>query len=200
MDYNFKNLSVLIVEDEVISRTSLQEALAFSFKHVYAAQDGCSGLEMLKQYNPDIVLSDINMPCIDGYDLVKMAKAQHFSPIFIFISAHGDSDYMTNAIDVKIDAYIIKPINIDVLKKKIIVLLNDRDQNNHLKELAHTTLSDREYEVFLDIAKGIMPRVIASKYNVKPKTVSTYRQRIFEKMNMNSNSDIIRYAIKNDLI
>lgn len=200
MSRNIKNLSVLIVEDHPESRVFLKEALGEFFNFIYVAEDGCDGLDKLKEYCPDIVLSDINMPCADGYDFVKIAKDQHFSPLFIFISAHHDIDYMSNAIDIKIDAYLVKPVNINTLMDKIQSLLDKRDQERHMSQTLHKSLSEREYEVFLDIAKGIMPRVIASKYDLKPKTVSTYRQRIFDKMQMSNNSDIIRYAIKNNLI
>ena len=67
-------------------------------------------------------------------------------------------------------------------------------------KLLHSGLSKREYEVFIDIAKGIKPNNIAQKYEIKSKTVSTYRKRILEKMCINSNAEIIKYAISNNLI
>lgn len=200
MENEFKNKSILIVEDCPITQASLQEALSLYFKFVYVAEDGCDGLEMIKKYQPDIVLSDINMPYVNGYDLVKEAKEQHISSIFIFISANNDSKSMLNAIDVKVDAYMVKPINLTLLMDKIKKLLEASDAEKNSKDILHMTLSDREYEVFLDLAKGIQPRVIASKYNIKAKTISTYRQRIMKKMQMNNNSDVIKYAIKYNLI
>jgi DNA-binding NarL/FixJ family response regulator len=61
-------------------------------------------------------------------------------------------------------------------------------------------LSEREYEVFIDLAKGLKPAQIAQKYEIKSKTVSTYRNRIFEKMSFKSNADLVKYAIKNNLV
>ena len=63
----------------------------------------------------------------------------------------------------------------------------------------HTKLSKREFEVFIDISKGMKPGLIAQKYNVKAKTIGTYRKRILEKLNLHSNAELIRYAIKQDL-
>ncbi len=200
MDYDFKNLSILIAEDESTTRELLQETLHNFFGFVYVAKDGCEGLVLLEKHRPDVVLSDINMPCLNGYDLVKLAKDQHLSSVFVFITAHNDSESISDAIDVNIDAYIVKPVNIRILMKKIESLLDKNDRTYHADQFLNEMLSDREYKVFLDIAKGISPNTIASTYDIKPQTVSTYRQRILDKMNMSNNSDIIRYAIKHNLI
>ncbi len=200
MEYDFKNLSLLIAEDEPTTRELLNEALRDFFSFVYVANDGCDALSMIEKHRPDIVLSDINMPCLNGYEFVKLAKERHLSPLFVFITANSDSDSMLDAIDISIDAYIVKPVDIRVLMQKIQSLLDKKDRDDNIDQFLNEVLSDRELKVFLDIAKGISPNTIALTYSIKPQTVSTYRQRILEKMNMNNNSDIIRYAIKHNLI
>ena len=79
---------------------------------------------------------------------------------------------------------------------------NSKESSTELSSstLLHKNFSKREYEVFLDIARGVKPLNIAQKYNIKSKTVSTYRKRILEKMGVNSNTEIIRYAIMHALI
>jgi DNA-binding NarL/FixJ family response regulator len=129
-----------------------------------------------------------------------LAKEQHLTPLFLFLTAHNDSDSMSHAIDISIDAYIVKPVDIKILMQKIQSLLDKKYRDDNTHQFLNDILSDREYKVFLNIAKGVNPNTIASTYGIKPQTVSTYRQRILEKMNMNNNSDIIRYAIKHNLI
>ena len=94
------------------------------------------------------------------------------------------------------DAYLIKPINIEILIKKI----EESAKDFISLDLRYKKLSVREYEVFLDLAHGLKPSEIARKYSIKAKTISTYRNRIFEKMLFKTNAELIAYAIKNKLI
>lgn len=193
-----ENMSILIAEDNLETRIELEEILALSFKFVYTADNGCTAVTLMKKYHPDIILADINMPCLDGYDVVKESKIINPNTLNIFTTAYSDTEHLLNAIDVHIDAYVVKPIKIDTLLKKITSLMDKVEKNTaHVK---HQVLSPRELEVFLDIAKGIKPNVIAQKYKIKSKTISTYRQRIFEKMDIHNNADITRYALENRLV
>ena len=203
------NPLVLIVEDELESMEEMQDIMELYFGFVYSASNGCEGLELIEKYHPDIIFTDINMPCMNGMDMLKEAKKISANSIFIFATAHNDTDYLLSAIDTKVDAYLIKPVQLDILLEKLENILKDRvlataddKDKNRISEskLLHQGLSKREYEVFLDIAKGIKPNNIAQKYDIKSKTVSTYRKRILEKMCLNSNAEIIRYAITNHLI
>ena len=203
----YQDLSILIVEDEHEAMQELKDIMELYFGFVYTAMDGCEGLELIGKFHPDIVFTDINMPCMNGLDMLKEVKKISVNSIFMFATAHNDTDYLLSAIDIKVDAYLIKPIQLDILLEKLEKILKDRvlinaDDKNKISEfkLLHQGLSKREYEVFLDIAKGIKPNHIAQKYDIKPKTISTYRKRILEKMCLNSNAEIIKYAITNHLI
>jgi len=74
-----------------------------------------------------------------------------------------------------------------------------KEMNNKNQELPHTTLSDREYEVFLAIGEGKPNNMIAKQLSLSAKTISTYRSRILNKMNMENNSDMIKYILLHDL-
>ena len=195
------DLSILVVEDEANTRVELVELLELDFGFVYSAQDGCEGLEFIEKFHPDIIVTDISMPCMDGLDMMKEAKKSANGSIFIFTTAFNDSKYVLDALDNHAYAYLVKPVQFDALLKKINELVTSyKLLNNDSSEVLHKILSSREYEVFLDIAKGIKPNSIALKYDVKPKTISTYRKRILEKMRFNSNAEIIHYAITNNLL
>jgi len=192
---SFSSLTLLIVEDNEEAKKIMVDVLTSYFKEIRASNNGCEALEIINSFMPDIIITDIEMPCLDGISLIKRIKTDIYKPIVIFTSAFSDSEYLLDAIDIKVDGYLIKPTNIELLLEKIKVASNSFENIN----LKYKKLSSREYEVFLDISIGLKPLKIASKYNVKPKTISTYRQRIFEKMGFRTNAELISYVIKNRL-
>ena len=192
----FSSLTLLIIEDDKQTREQFVEVLEIYFKNIVSAQDGCDALEKIKADMPDIIISDIKMPCLDGISLVKQVKNETYQPIVILTTAFSDKEYLLEAIDIKVDAYLIKPINIKQLLKKIDNAVESFENIN----LKYKKLSIREYQVFLDLAAGLKPSEIAQQYDLKSKTISTYRSRIFEKMNFASNAELITYAIKNNLV
>jgi DNA-binding NarL/FixJ family response regulator len=190
------SMTLLIVEDNEISSKQLKETLSLYFEKIFVAVDGCDAIEKIKEFSPDIIISDIRMPCLDGIEMIKQVKSKTYKPIIIITTAFSDSTYLLDALDMKVDAYLIKPIDIHQLMKKIEESIGCVSGN----DLRYKILSQREYEVFLDLAAGKKPSEIAQQYNIKAKTISTYRNRIFKKMAFNSNAELISYAIKNNLI
>jgi len=192
----YKDLTILIVEDEKDAREALKSMVELDFKYVYEAKDGCEGLELYQKYKPDIILTDIQMPCMNGIDMLDEIRKNSTDVLAIFISAYSDVTTLLQAIDLKVNAYIVKPF----LYKDILEKIDANLSSTALEGKFHKELSKREFEVFIDIAKGIKPVDIASKYDIKPKTIGTYRKRILEKMNMNSNAELIKYALKHHLL
>jgi len=192
----YKDLTILIVEDEKDARETLKSMVELDFNYVYEAQNGCEGLEIYQKYKPDIILTDIQMPCMNGIEMLDEIRKNSSDVLAIFISAYSDVQTLLQAIDLKIDAYIIKPF----LYKDILEKIDANLASTALEGKLHQTLSQREFDVFIDITKGIKPTDIAAKYHIKPKTIGTYRRRILEKMNMNSNAELITYAIKHQLL
>ena len=192
----YKELTILVVEDNTDARDTLVSMVELDFKYVYAAKDGCEGFELFKKYRPDIMLIDIQMPCMNGMDMLEEVRKVSNDVLAIFISAYSDVQTLIQAIDLKVDAYIIKPFSYQNILEKLDenLIVNETNKN------VHTKLSKREFEVFIDISKGIKPVDIALKYKVKAKTIGTYRKRILEKLNLHSNADLIHYAIKQDLL
>lgn len=117
-DY-LKNLNVLYVEDEENIREPFSFLLKKYFKNVYIAKNGQEGLELYKKYNPDIVITDIRMPVMDGIEMSKKIKELNPDSLIIVITAFSDTDYLTKAIDIGIDAYLTKPLELDKLFKKL---------------------------------------------------------------------------------
>lgn len=192
----YKDLTILIAEDDQEARETLTSMVELDFKYVYEAKDGCEGLELFQKYKPDIILTDIQMPCMSGIEMLAEIRKSSNDFLAIFISAYSDVQTLLKAIDLKADAYIIKPF----LYKDILEKIDANLSSTTVEGTLHKYLSKRELEVFIDMAKGIKPTDIASKYELKPKTIGTYRKRILQKLNMNSNAELIKYAISHNLI
>ena len=144
-------ISILYVEDDEIVRKQTEKILTKLFKKVYVAVDGKEGLEIYKKNieNIDVVITDINMPKISGLDMIKeINKVTNAIPTIV-TTAHSDSTYLLAAIDVNVDKYITKPIQIKELTVEIVDLALKYKRINNIENLAKnlvqkTTQHDKE--------------------------------------------------------
>lgn len=127
---NFQELekiSVLYVEDETGIRKALGELISRYFKEVYMAEDGRGGLELFEKHSPDLVMTDIKMPKMDGIELARRIRELSPEIPIVFLTSHDDTYYLHEAIRLKIDGYIIKPIQshqlLEVCSKAVSSLL-----------------------------------------------------------------------------
>lgn len=114
-----KNLKIMIVEDEKNIRDSMAEALESSFGEIITAQHGSEGVKKFKKYTPHIVVTDISMPIMDGLDMTKAIKEISSSTPIIVLSAFSEKEKLLKAIDVGVDKYLLKPIDMDELLASI---------------------------------------------------------------------------------
>lgn len=114
-----KTADILYVEDEPEVREGYAKALSRYAKHLYVAQNGEEGLELFEKYKPDIVISDIRMPKLGGIEMAKKIKEQKPGTAVIFTSAHNESKYLFDALDIQADGYLLKPVTKNKLKEKI---------------------------------------------------------------------------------
>jgi signal transduction histidine kinase len=139
------NLSILYVEDNALVRESTLELLEMFFDNIDVAADGEEGLEKYRTYydthqrNYDIVLTDINMPRMNGIELIREIKALHERQDIIVISAHNETNYLLKLIDLEVSNFILKPIEIERFEKVfghvmevIIQKRQFRSMNEHL--------------------------------------------------------------------
>jgi diguanylate cyclase (GGDEF)-like protein len=119
-----KDISILYVEDEEAIREGYGRALKRISDHVMFAENGKEGLELFKTYKPDIVISDIKMPVMDGIEMLQEIKAIDPDCSVIFTTAHNDSEYLLQALELHVDAYLQKPVEKNMLKAKIEQLSN----------------------------------------------------------------------------
>lgn len=112
-----KTKTILLVEDETIIRENIASMLKFFFKDVYTAMDGYDGLDKYEAYLPDIVMTDLKMPNMGGFELLEELKKLSSNSYTIIVSAHTDTDFLIKAIHDGVDRYITKPVTEDELFK-----------------------------------------------------------------------------------
>lgn len=113
------NISILYVEDEENVRAMLSRFLQRFCTQLYVAKDGQEGLELYKEHRPNIVVSDIKMPKMNGLEMVKEIKNINHEQLVLLLTAHSDSEYLVEAINLNVDGYVLKPIDLDLVREKI---------------------------------------------------------------------------------
>jgi PAS domain S-box-containing protein len=131
-----KKLNVLYVEDEPKIREEMSGILANFFSNVYTAENGSLGLELYNQRKDkiDIVISDINMPVMNGIDMAKEIRKQDKKVFIMFMTAFSDVNFLLDAITVKVYDYIVKPVNIKNLLSTISELGDDIHKNSLIRQ------------------------------------------------------------------
>jgi len=111
---SLKNLSVLFVDDEEIVIDIMQDILPMLFKNSYYARDGIEGIEQFKLNKPDIIITDISMPHMDGISMLKVIKELDSNVKIILLSGHNEQDQIEACQDLN-GEFIIKPISSNIL-------------------------------------------------------------------------------------
>ncbi|ADN09917.1 GGDEF domain-containing response regulator [Sulfurimonas autotrophica] len=153
-----KKITILYVEDEDDVREGYSRALKRISAELYTAHNGIVGLELFKKYHPDIIVSDINMPKMNGLEMVRAIKEINLEVKVIFTTAHSESAYLLEAIELQVEGYLLKPV-----QKKALTAL--------IKKLAKSIIIEREYEEQREVLQYIIDSensisVIASTQHV----------------------------------
>lgn len=127
-----KNLLLMIVEDEDKLREGLNAALTPFFNKVITAKNGDEGIKKFKKYNPDIVITDILMPIVDGLDMAKSIKEMSKDTPVIVLSAYSEKERLLRAIDIGIDKYLIKPVDVEELLLIVELIKNEKIGTNNV--------------------------------------------------------------------
>lgn len=126
--------TILYVEDEVNINHNMQQLLQYFSSKVYVAYDGEEGLDLYKKHTPDIVISDIKMPKMNGIEMCTLIKKINPLQYIIFTTAHNESDYFLDAIDLHVSGYVLKPIDFNILEKKLLEITEQINNKIRLKE------------------------------------------------------------------
>ncbi len=141
--------SILLAEDDKNVRESFKKVLLLYVKTVYEASDGLSAFELYKKYNPDIIITDIKMPNLNGLELIKKIRTENTDVPIIVTSAYTDQSFLLESIKLSLIEYVIKPIKGSDLTR----LLDDCAQillkrSNNIIKLDENSLYDYNNKVF----------------------------------------------------
>jgi DNA-binding NarL/FixJ family response regulator len=208
-------IKIIIVDDHAVVRKGLKQIIEEA-PDLFVSDEASSGNELLEKLNDnqyDVVLLDISMPGKDGLDTLKDLKFQAPDLPVIIFTVYPEEQYALRVLKSGAAGYINKECEPEELIKAIRkvaegrkyispelaeILANNIDgKGNHAD---HESLSDREFQVMLMIASGKTVKEIAEELSLSVNTISTYRIRILEKMNMKNNAEITKYAINNHLV
>lgn len=206
-------MRILIADDHPIFRAGLKETLAKdpSVESIGEADDGHKALELARKKNWDAVVLDIKMPRRDGLEVLQELRRERPELPVLILSAHPEDQMALRLLKAGAAGYLTKEKAPEVLLTAIRkVVSGGKYISESLAEKVvfgfesekapHETLSNREYQVMRMIASGKAMQEIGKELFLSVRTVSTYRARILEKMKLNSNAEIIRYAVDHKLI
>jgi DNA-binding NarL/FixJ family response regulator len=208
-------MKVLIADDHTIVREGLKRILleAFPFCEITDVSDGADLLKKALHEKWDIIISDITMPGQSGIEILKQIKEYAPTIPVLMLSMHAPEQYAVRAIKAGASGYLTKesaPFELVNAVEKILggrkyitaqvaeVLAESIEQN--IDKAPHEILSDREFEVLKLIAQGQSISKIGEILSLSVNTISTYRTRIMEKLNIHNNADLVKYSMKHNLI
>ena len=207
-------IRILIGDDHAIVRRGLKQIVEESHDMIVdEAKNGQEVLEKTRKNRYDILVLDISLPDRSGLDVLKHLKNTKPDLPILILSIHPEEQYAVRVLRAGASGYLSKDSAPDELaaairkvsqgRKYISASLAEKLAFNLDKSTeipVHETLSDREFQVMCMIASGKTVTQIAEKLCLSVKTISTYRSRILEKMQMQNNAEITHYAIKNGLV
>lgn len=207
-------MHILLADDHAMFRSGLRRILEeeFSGAHIEDASSCTEALDKIKKEKWDLVILDIAMGAQNSLTLLPDIKSLWPNMPVLMLSMYNERQFITRALQTGASGYLTKEHAPEELIRAIRSVLAGRRyiSESIAEQIAdylavggsqnpHESLSAREYEVFLLIAAGKSISDIAGDIGLSVKTVSTYRSRILEKMQMRSNAEIIRYALQNNL-
>jgi DNA-binding NarL/FixJ family response regulator len=203
-------IRILIADDHAIVRQGLRQIVSSDSQMnvVGEVQNGAELLDLVRKETVDVVVLDISMPGRNGLEILKELKRDYPLLPVIVLSMYPEDQYAVRALKAGASGYMTKESAPEELVKairkayqrgkyispQVAELLAEYVETNTSGE-PHKLLSDREYEVFTMLAAGKTVGQISIELNLSVKTISTYRTRILEKMQMSTNADLTRYAL-----
>ena len=125
-----KNIKILYVEDDEIARENGVEYLQNFFEQIYEASDAIKALQLYEKYQPDIIITDIQMPKLNGLEFVKKIRQKDKKTQIIIITAFCDRDYLLKAIELQLVKYLVKPVKEKEFEKALLLCVNYLQEDN----------------------------------------------------------------------
>lgn len=208
-------MKILIADDHAIVREGVKQIVKTlpEVKQIDEVSNGKDALQKLTKTHYDVAILDISMPEMSGLDLLQHLKNNNIETRVLILSFHPQEQYAVRAFKLGASGYLSKDSAFEELANAIRkiaaggkyvslafaekLLFNEVSSTN---QQLHESLSEREFQVMIMLAKGRSVTEIAAEIFISDKTVATYRTRIMEKMQMKKNAELTIYALRNKLI
>jgi DNA-binding NarL/FixJ family response regulator len=203
--------NVLLVDDHPVVRQGIARILAAEIPDLALAEavDGASALDHLRLRSPHLILLDLTLPDDNGLSLLRKIRREFPAIPVMIVSMHPADQFAQRALQAGAVGYVAKDSDPQELVAAVrAALAGGRHVPEELQQAArlerepppHAGLSDREYQVLRMIGAGRTVSEIASELGISVKTVSTYRSRILEKLELRTSAELIHYAVVNKLV
>jgi two-component system invasion response regulator UvrY len=209
-------MRILLVDDHAVVRSGMKQMLADNFGEVEIgeAADAGEAIAAVRNEDWDVMFLDIRLPGRSGVEVLHQVKATNPGLPVLILSTYPESQYAVRLIRAGASGYLSKDADEEEICRAVRQALAGRKYiSEEVGELLagqfgktpdaetppHELLSDREYQVFLELAFGARPVDIATKYKISAKTVATHRSRILEKMGLSNNAELTLYAYRHNL-
>ncbi len=209
-------VNVMITDDHSMIREGLKQLLELEgdFKVVAEAADGVECISKLEEITPDVLLLDINMPNMNGLEVLQKMKEKRIKVKVLVLTIHSEVEYLLKAVDIGVNGYLLKDSESAELKKAINAVVNgenyiqpslipvlnakmiDRDKDTVKIE----SLTKRELEVLKNLSYGMYNKEIAEKLDISERTVKNHISNIFKKIEVTDRTQAAVFAIRNNLI
>lgn len=209
-------IRILIADDHSMVREGLKQLIELEddIQVVAQAGDGKEAIEKIVQYKPDVVLLDINMPIMNGLDVIKKLKEDKIEANVLMLTLHNEVEYLFKAVEIGVKGYVLKDSEADVLIKairevykgdsyiqpnmaaKLFKKMNDQAE----KVSTCDKLTKRELEVLKLITEGMLNKEIAHILCISEKTVKNHISNIFKKIEVSDRTQAAVFAIKNNVV
>lgn len=202
---------VLLVDDHPVVRQGIGRILTMKIPglEITEAVDGPDAMDRLRTAPYDLMLLDLSLPGDSGLSLLRRLRRDFAAVPILVVSMHPADQFAQRALHAGAVGYVAKDSDPDEIVRAVsTALAGGRHVPAELQEAArlveapplHTTLSDREYQVLRMIGAGRTPSEIGTELKLSVKTVSTYRVRILEKLQLRTSAELMHYALRNRLV
>jgi DNA-binding NarL/FixJ family response regulator len=206
---------ILLVDDHPIVRHGIKQVLSGAFHPalVGEAANAEEGLSELRNTEWDVMVLDLTLPGVSGLDFLKDLRRERPALPILVLSMHPPDQFARRAMNAGASGYLTKDSAPTELVKAVGEVIAGRrylnpsvieelviHQQTEHSQRPHEVLSDREYQVLRMIASGLTVSQVATRLSLSVKTVSTYRARVLEKMNMKTTAELMHYGIQHGLV
>lgn len=197
-----------MAEDHTLVGEGLSRILREHFNLVAMVEDGLAAVTAVSRFNPDVVLLDISMPLMNGYEAARQIKAEFPNVKIVFVTMHGDLQYVVEALGAGASGYVLKKSAVSELKTAVEEALKGNiyvtplvpKWQEALAEWKPETLTARQRQVLQLVAEGNSAKQIAGVLGISVKTAEFHKASIMQKLKLRTTADLTRYALRHGMI